>query len=64
MNQGAATTVYCALAPQVENLSGGYFDSCAEGSASALAENLNGAMRLDELSFEFLQQRGFLALRQ
>jgi hypothetical protein len=58
--QGAATSIYCVLAPEVVAHSGEYFDSCQVGSASASAKDDKLADELEALSRRFLQDKGFL----
>ncbi|XP_015784232.1 retinol dehydrogenase 13 [Tetranychus urticae] len=48
--EGAQTTVYCALEPSLSNVTGKYFDNCKERSASSLATDLGLAKRLWDLS--------------
>ncbi len=48
--QGAATSVYCATAPELEGIGGRYFIDCNEYPASAEAQSPEVAARLWELS--------------
>jgi WW domain-containing oxidoreductase len=48
--QGAATSVYCATAPEIEGKGGRYFVDCKPVPASEEAENAAVAGRLWELS--------------
>lgn len=48
--QGAATTVYCAIQPGLEEKSGSYFADCDVAQETALARNMDDAARLWELS--------------
>ncbi len=54
--QGAATTIYCALAKDV--ISGGYYDSCALSSPNALGQDMIKAQRLEEISLAVLRDKG------
>ena len=44
--QGASTTCYVALSPQVEGVSGKYFADCNESDCSALANDELEAQKL------------------
>ncbi|XP_023666523.1 WW domain-containing oxidoreductase [Paramormyrops kingsleyae] len=57
MQQGAATTVYCAVAPELEGLGGMYFNNCFRCLPSQEAENEATAASLWELSAQLVQQR-------
>jgi hypothetical protein len=48
--QGAATVIYLATAPEVEGVSGRYFAKCAEVAPSAAAQDDSLARRLWEVS--------------
>lgn len=48
--QGAATSVYCATAPELERVGGRYYKDCAEASMSAGAADVRVAEQLWELS--------------
>ncbi|XP_077566838.1 WW domain-containing oxidoreductase [Stigmatopora nigra] len=50
MQQGAATTVYCAVAPELEGLGGMYFNNCFRCEPSAQAQDPDAALALWELS--------------
>lgn len=50
--KGAQTNLYLAASPQVEGVSGKYFDNCKEKTASVEANDPNVARRLWELSAE------------
>jgi WW domain-containing oxidoreductase len=50
--QGAATTVYCAVAPELEGVGGRYFADCREKPMSAGARDADIAARLWTLSEE------------
>ncbi|MCA9577933.1 MAG: SDR family oxidoreductase [Polyangiales bacterium] len=39
VEQGAATTLYCATAPELTGVSGRYYDECREAQPSALAQD-------------------------
>ncbi|XAR50216.1 Very-long-chain 3-oxoacyl-CoA reductase [Bertholletia excelsa] len=45
-SQGASTTCYVALSPQVEKVSGKYFADCNESSCSGLANDESAAQKL------------------
>lgn len=53
--QGAATTVYCAVAPELEGLGGMYFNSCCRCLPSAEAQSEDSARALWALSERLLQ---------
>ena len=53
--QGAATTVYCAVAPELEGLGGMYFNSCCRCLPSAEAQSEDTARALWALSERLLQ---------
>lgn len=55
--QGAATTVYCAVAPELEGLGGMYFNNCFRCQPSVQAEDPNSAAGLWELSERLLAER-------
>ncbi|KAI4825490.1 hypothetical protein KUCAC02_021170, partial [Chaenocephalus aceratus] len=46
--QGAATTVYCAVAPELEGLGGMYFNNCFRCLPSSQAEDQSSAASLWE----------------
>uniref|UniRef100_F7EAG2 WW domain containing oxidoreductase n=1 Tax=Ornithorhynchus anatinus TaxID=9258 RepID=F7EAG2_ORNAN len=48
--QGAATTLYCATAPELEGLGGMYFNNCCRCLPSQEAQNEMTARALWELS--------------
>ena len=48
--QGAATSVFCAVAPELEGVGGKYFVDCKATPASEEAQNPTVAARLWELS--------------
>ena len=50
IEQGAATTVYCATAPVVSDVGGKYFRDCREHSMSKAARDVELAKRLWELT--------------
>ncbi|XP_062377450.1 retinol dehydrogenase 12, like [Sardina pilchardus] len=52
--QGAQTSIYCAVAPELATESGGYYSDCAPASCSRLASDDNLAQRLWELSCKLL----------
>uniref|UniRef100_A0A8C6YV32 WW domain containing oxidoreductase n=1 Tax=Nothoprocta perdicaria TaxID=30464 RepID=A0A8C6YV32_NOTPE len=53
----AATTVYCATAPELEGLGGMYFNNCCRCPPSSEAQSAETAAALWELSQGLLQQR-------
>jgi NAD(P)-dependent dehydrogenase (short-subunit alcohol dehydrogenase family) len=53
--QGAATTLFCALAPEALTHRGGYFEDCAFGHASSKASSLENGERLAQLTRELVQ---------
>ncbi|EHA98926.1 WW domain-containing oxidoreductase [Heterocephalus glaber] len=55
--QGAATTVYCAAAPEMEGLGGMYFNNCCRCLPSAQAQSEETAQALWELSERLVQDR-------
>uniref|UniRef100_A0A8C4Y9V9 WW domain containing oxidoreductase n=1 Tax=Gopherus evgoodei TaxID=1825980 RepID=A0A8C4Y9V9_9SAUR len=55
--QGAATTVYCATAPELEGLGGMYFNNCCRCLPSQEAQNEVTAAALWELSERLIQER-------
>lgn len=55
--QGAATTVYCAVAPELEGLGGMYFNNCFRCVPSAQAQDPSSALSLWELSERLVQER-------
>lgn len=55
-NQGAATTVYCALHEPVSEIAGGYFCHCRRAKQSAEAGNPQVAARLWSLSEQWVAQ--------
>ncbi|XP_048371625.1 WW domain-containing oxidoreductase [Sphaerodactylus townsendi] len=57
MQQGAATSVYCACAPELEGLGGMYFNNCCRCAPSQEAENETTAAALWELSEKLIQDR-------
>ncbi|XP_076121680.1 WW domain-containing oxidoreductase [Alosa pseudoharengus] len=56
MQQGAATTVYCAVAPELEGLGGMYFNNCFRCHPSAEAESDASALSLWELSQRLVEE--------
>lgn len=55
--QGAATTVYCATAAELEGLGGLYFNNCCRCLPSAAAQGQAAAAALWELSDSLVRQR-------
>ncbi|KAL6488703.1 hypothetical protein MHYP_G00024440 [Metynnis hypsauchen] len=52
--QGAQTTIYCAVAPELETESGKYYSDCAPASCSNAAMDDTTAQRLWDLSCQML----------
>lgn len=55
--QGAATTVYCAVAPELEGLGGMYFNNCFRCQPSIQAQDTSSAASLWELSERLVAER-------
>ena len=55
--QGASTTCYVALCPQLEGVTGKYFADCNESSCSSLANDESEAQKL------FMQTRAVIYKR-
>lgn len=55
--QGAATTVYCAVAPELEGLGGMYFNNCFRCQPSIQAQDPSNAASLWELSERLVAER-------
>ncbi|TNN70927.1 WW domain-containing oxidoreductase [Liparis tanakae] len=55
--QGAATTVYCAVAPELEGVGGMYFNNCFRCLPSAQAQDQSSAASLWELSERLVAER-------
>ncbi|ROJ64719.1 WW domain-containing oxidoreductase, partial [Anabarilius grahami] len=55
--QGAATTVYCAVAPELEGIGGMYFNNCFRCLPSPQAQDTTAALSLWELSERLIQER-------
>ncbi|MCJ8728538.1 hypothetical protein PDJAM_G00005540 [Pangasius djambal] len=53
--QGAQTTIYCAVAPELETESGNYYSDCAPESCSSAAKDDDMAQRLWDLSCQMLK---------
>jgi NAD(P)-dependent dehydrogenase (short-subunit alcohol dehydrogenase family) len=56
--QGAETMVYLASSPEVEGVSGGYFDKCRQRSPSSAAQDDGAARRLWEESAKLMAALG------
>ncbi|XP_055000978.1 WW domain-containing oxidoreductase isoform X3 [Sorex araneus] len=56
MQQGAATTVYCAAAPELEGLGGMYFNNCCRCTPSSQAQSEPTARALWALSERLVQE--------
>ncbi|XP_023654776.2 retinol dehydrogenase 12-like isoform X1 [Paramormyrops kingsleyae] len=52
--QGAQTSIYCAVAPELEKTTGGYYSDCAPASCSQAARDDEMAQKLWELSCQML----------
>ncbi|XP_072513603.1 retinol dehydrogenase 12 [Salminus brasiliensis] len=52
--QGAQTSIYCSVEPQLEKESGGYYSNCAPGRCSREASDDEMAQKLWELSCQML----------
>lgn len=50
--EGAKTSLYLATSPEVENITGKYFDKCKEKEPSAIANDKNAAEELWKLSLQ------------
>ncbi|XP_070808840.1 WW domain-containing oxidoreductase [Pituophis catenifer annectens] len=57
LQQGAATTVYCAVAAELEGLGGMYFNNCCRCLPSLQAQNGMDAAALWDLSEKLIQER-------
>ncbi|XP_031372483.1 short-chain dehydrogenase TIC 32, chloroplastic isoform X2 [Punica granatum] len=57
ISQGASTTCYAALSPQVEGVSGKYFADCNERACSALANDEREARKLWKQTRVMIQRR-------
>lgn len=55
--QGTATTVYCAVAPELEGLGGMYFNNCFRCLPSNQAQDQSSAASLWELSEQLVAER-------
>ncbi|KAG7473550.1 hypothetical protein MATL_G00097090 [Megalops atlanticus] len=55
--QGAATTVYCAVAPELDGLGGMYFNNCFRCLPSQEAQDKATAISLWELSERLVRER-------
>jgi WW domain-containing oxidoreductase len=62
IEQGAATTVYCATAPELARVGGKYFRDCREHSTSEAARDADLAKRLWEHTEEFFGKPEELAV--
>uniref|UniRef100_A0A8K9UP47 Retinol dehydrogenase 12 n=1 Tax=Oncorhynchus mykiss TaxID=8022 RepID=A0A8K9UP47_ONCMY len=51
---GVTTTIYCAVAPELETESGGYYSDCAPANCSSSASDDDTAQKLWELSCRML----------
>ena len=55
--KGAQTTIYCAIAPELENVSGKYFANCANEKLLKHAKNEEDAEKLWRMSEEWVKQQ-------
>lgn len=53
--QGAQTTIYCAVAKEVEGQNGAYFDTCRKRKPSHVAQNDKDCQKLWEYSMKMLK---------
>lgn len=53
--EGAQTTIYCALEPSLNNVTGKYFDNCRERGTSSLASDLGLAKKLWDISMKMTE---------
>jgi len=56
IDQGAATSVYCAISPDLANVSGKYFSDCHEAAASATANDPKIAARFWEVTEKLVSE--------
>jgi NAD(P)-dependent dehydrogenase (short-subunit alcohol dehydrogenase family) len=57
VEQGAATSIFCCLAPSVLDNRGGYFEDCAPARASTKARSLDNAVELTRLTHELIARK-------
>ena len=55
--QGAATSVYCAVASELEGLGGFYFNNCCRCDVSQTAADADLAVTLWKFSVKLLQSK-------
>ena len=55
--QGAQTTIYCAIAPELDEVSGKYFASCAPEELLSHAKNQDDAEKLWKMSEEWTNKK-------
>lgn len=55
--QGAATTVYCAAAPELDGVGGIYFNNCCRCPPSSAAEDGELAKKLWDISEKMILDR-------
>lgn len=60
MQQGAATSLYCAAVPELQGIGGMYFNNCCRCEPSSAAENGKLATTLWEVSTKMLSDRSFV----
>lgn len=55
--KGAQTSIYCAIAPELDNVSGKYFANCAEEELKTHAKKDEDAAKLWKMSEEWVQEK-------
>ncbi|CAK8684003.1 unnamed protein product [Clavelina lepadiformis] len=55
--EGAQTSIYCAIAPELHEVSGKYYSKCAEERLSRQASDMQAAKRLWEMTEEWIRQK-------
>ncbi|CAE1272785.1 WWOX [Acanthosepion pharaonis] len=60
MQQGAATSLYCAAVPELQGIGGMYFNNCCRCEPSSAAQNGKLATALWEISTKMLSDRSFV----
>lgn len=56
LQQATATSIYCAMSPDLEGVGGKYFNNCKECAPSTSAGNIEMALRLWEVSEQLCKQ--------
>ncbi|CAK8683106.1 unnamed protein product [Clavelina lepadiformis] len=54
--EGAQTSIYCAIAPELETVSGGYFSKCVEEKLNNRSANVQDAVKLMEWTEKLLRK--------